>query len=183
MQPLPCSRHNVNVIQKEKPEEKAGERQPCSSLYWRGGAGGSITLGSSDATGTTTGWQLAQSTHCFGWSRLEKLGKIPPPAPGQNCHKQSRKTDLGRKEGAAVFTGWALQLCSLTPREKLPKRGMAGSGTEAAACPPGHIWVSLLVRARAPWPQPCSWCSQESPGHGSSCGCAPGTSACLVLHP
>lgn len=148
-----------------------------------GGVGICISLGRSDATGTTRGWQLAESTHCFGWSRLQKPNtQISSPVLGRTATSRAGKQPL---EGRSCcdFPSWALQLCSPTPRETLPKRGMASSGTEAAACPPGHIRVSLFVRARAPWPQPRLRCSQEFPGHGRGCGYAPGASACLVLHP
>lgn len=54
-----------------------------------------------DATGNTTGWLAAGTAHTAlagaDWEN-QTLGKVPPPALGQNCHKQGRKTALGRKE-------------------------------------------------------------------------------------
>lgn len=160
-----CSRHNVFSRRKNLRKRLAGG----SLAPLCGGVGVCISLGCSDAAGTTTGWQLAQSTHCFGWSRLQK----------PNTHKdlptntwaelpQAGQENSPWKEGAAVIS--PAGPCSSAPQQRgetLPKRGMASSGTEAAICPRGHIRLSLLVRGRAPWSQPSFGCSQESPGHGS----------------
>lgn len=101
--------------------------------------------------------QTAKTKHSQG-SPHQHLGRIATSRAGKQPLEGRSCCD---------FPSWALQLCSPTARETLPKRGMASSGTEAAVCPRGHIRLSLLVRARAPWSQPSFGCSQESPGHGS----------------
>lgn len=78
-------------------------------------AGGGVcsSLGGSDAAGSSTGWQLAQSTHCFGWSRLQKPNtQRDPPTSTWAELPQAGQENSPWKEGAAVISpSWALQLC------------------------------------------------------------------------
>lgn len=94
VQPLACSRHDVNVIQKEKPEEKAGERQPHSSQCWRGGFAAVWEVQMLLAAGTehTLLWleQTADTKHSEG-SPQQHLGRTATsragkqPLGGRSC--------------------------------------------------------------------------------------------------
>lgn len=43
-------------------------------------------------------WHRAHTALAGADCKNQTLRGIPPPAPGQNCHKQGSKTALGRKE-------------------------------------------------------------------------------------
>lgn len=71
-------------------------------------------MGGSDATDTTTGWQLAQSTDCFGWSRLAKPNtQKDPPTSTRAELLQARKQPLEGRSWSR-FPRLGLQLCSDT---------------------------------------------------------------------
>lgn len=101
MQPCACSRH-VNVIQKEKPEEKAGKRQPGSSLYWRGGLHQFWRLG----------WyryhrMAAGIEHTLLW--LGQTGKTKHLEGSPHQHLVRTATSSGRKtdlEGRSCCDHW-----------------------------------------------------------------------------
>lgn len=105
-----CAPDMMSMLSRRKNLRKRLVRGSLTPLSAGGGVCSS--LGGSDAAGSSTGWQLAQSTHCFGWSRLQKPNtQRDPPTSTWAELPQAGQENSPSKEGAAVISpSWALQL-------------------------------------------------------------------------
>lgn len=141
-------------------------------------------MGGWDATGTSTGGQLAQSTHCFAWGRQGKPNtRKDPPTSTRAEPPPAEQENSPWKEGAAVISpGWAMQLSS-DPEGNASKAWDGQQWDRGCCLSPGTHLGSSACESQSPVATALLGVSQESPGHGSGSACAPGASACLCCIP